>query len=130
MAASDQPTQPARRSTALVYWICVGLTLLVGVFLIADARAGSYSTAAWVGATLAGLGILSLAVLYAACALGRIRLDTVLAGRATYLHLSIVCLAVVIGADILIPDREAGSLAILFPFGIAYWLNSITAVRD
>src|SRR5215207_957151 len=105
MAAADEPSQPARRSTAFVHWICVGLTLLVGLFLVVDAQAGNYSTAAWVGAALAGLGILALAVLYAACALGRIRLDTVLVDRVTYLHLTIVWLAVVIGADILIPDR-------------------------
>ena len=125
--AADHPSQPARRSTAVVHWICVALTLMVGVFLVADARAGNYGTAAWIGAAVAGFAILGLAVVYAACALGRIRLDKILSGRMTYLHVTIVGLALVIGADIFIPDREAGSLAILLPFGIAYWLNSVTA---
>ncbi|MFC0624930.1 hypothetical protein [Kribbella deserti] len=132
MAAADQSSQPAQRSTALVYWICVVLTLLVGVFLAADASAGGYGPVAWVGTSIAAVGLLALAGLYVACALGRIRLDTtILAGRfsgkASYLHVAIVCLVLVIGADILIPNREAGSLAVLLPFGIAYWLSHVTA---
>ncbi|WP_328989821.1 hypothetical protein OG394_26645 [Kribbella sp. NBC_01245] len=132
MAAADHSTHPARRSTAFVYWICVVLTLLVGVFLAVDASAGGYGTPAWVGTSIAAIGLLALAGLYAACALGRIRLETsILAGRfkgkATYLHVTVVCLVLVIGADILIPNREAGSLAVLFPFGIAYWLSHATS---
>ena len=100
---------------------------MVGVFLVSDVSRGAdgYDGPAWVGVGLAGVVILALAVLYVGCALGRLRLDQVVAGKVDLFKVSTTCLVVAIAADILIPDRQAGGLALLLPWGLAYWVHSL-----
>lgn len=127
MAAAAEPNpERAQRITIRLLWVCAALTAFIGVFLIADITksAGSYRTAAWVGVTLAALAILALTALYAACALGRVTLGTQV-GRATLFQLSAICLVLAVGADIVIPSRETGGLALLLPWGITYWLHNL-----
>lgn len=126
MAAAEPNPERAQRITLRVLWACAVLTAFVGVFLVADVvkSADDYSTAAWVGAALAALAVLALIALYVACGLGRVTLDTRV-GPASLFQLSAICLVVAVGADILIPGRDTGGLALLLPWGISYWLHNL-----
>jgi hypothetical protein len=117
----------AERYAKRIFWLCAVLSLMVGVFLVADVTrdAGEYGGQAWVGVGLAGVVILALAVLYGACALGRLRLDQVAFGKLDLFKLSTIFLVVAVGADILIPDRQTGGLALLLPWGITYWMHNL-----
>jgi hypothetical protein len=131
---SDHAPDPARaqRITRRLLWACVVLTTFVGVFLVADVVRSSseYGVPAWFGVGLSGLSIVGLIVAYAACGLGRLTLNQSLIGKLTVFQLSTVGLVVAIGADILIPDRDTGGLALLLPWGIGYWLHHLTAVTS
>lgn len=126
MAAAEPNPERAQRITLRVLWVCAALTVFVAVFLVADVTksADSYGTGAWVGVALAALAVLALTTLYAACALGRVTLGTQV-GRTNLFQLSAVCLVIAVGADILIPGRETGGLALLLPWGITYWLHNL-----
>ncbi|MEU4391123.1 hypothetical protein [Kribbella sp. NPDC023855] len=126
MAAAEPNPERAQRTTLRVLWVCAALTVFVGVFLVADITksADSYGTGAWVGVALAALSVLALITLYVACALGRVTLGTQV-GRTNLFQLSAVCLVIAVGADILIPGRETGGLALLLPWGITYWLHNL-----
>ena len=101
--------------------------MLVGVFLVSDVirTADRYTALAWVGVALSALAILSLTVLYAGCASGRLRLNQQAVGKLTLFQLSTLCLVIAVGADILIPARNTGGLALLLPWGITYWLHNL-----
>jgi cytochrome bd-type quinol oxidase subunit 2 len=127
MAATAEPNpERAQRTTVRVLWASAALTVFVGVFLVADVTksADSYGPAAWLGVVLAALAILALTALYVACALGRVTLGKVV-GPASLFQLSAICLVIAVGADILIPDRDTGGLALLLPWGITYWLHNL-----
>ncbi|WP_433012666.1 hypothetical protein [Kribbella sp. CA-294648] len=126
MAAAEPNPERAQRTTLRFLWACVALTVVVGVFLVADVvkSADSYGTGAWVGVVLATLAILALTTLYVACALGRVTLGTQV-GRTNLFQLSAICLVTAVGADILIPGRDTGGLALLLPWGITYWLHNL-----
>lgn len=131
MAAAEPNPERAQRITIRILWVCAALCLIVGVFLVTDVikAAGDYRPSAWVGVALSALAILALTVLYVACALGRVTLGTQ-AGRASLFQLSAVCLVIAVGADILIPDRNTGGLALLLPWGITYWLHNLNRPAD
>jgi hypothetical protein len=128
--ASDPAPDPerARRTTRRLAWACAILTTLIGVFLIADVVRSSdrYGALAWLGVALAGLSIAALIAVYVACARGRTTLGHRLVGRFTVFQLSTVPLVVAVGADILIPARNTGALALLLPWGLTYWLHNLT----
>jgi hypothetical protein len=126
MAAAEPNPERAQRITLRILWACAALTVFVGVFLVADVikSTDSYGTGAWVGVALATLAVLALTILYVACALGRVTLGTQV-GRTNLFQLSAVCLVIAVGADILIPGRETGGLALLLPWGITYWLHNL-----
>jgi hypothetical protein len=131
---SDHTPDPARaqRTTRRLLWACVVLTTFVGVFLVADVVRSSpeYGVPAWFGVVLAGLSIAGMIAGFAACALGRLTLNQSVIGKLTVFQLSTVVLVVAIGADILIPDRDTGGLALLLPWGIGYWLHHLTAATS
>jgi hypothetical protein len=127
MAAADQRPERAQRYARRIYWTCAGLTTAIGAFLVVDVlrTAHEYRPAAWIGVALSALAILSLVVVYAGCAAGRFQLEQRLAGKVTLFQLTAVCLVVAVGADILIPARNTGGLALLLPWGISYWLHNL-----
>jgi hypothetical protein len=127
MAAAEPSPERAQRTTKRLLWTSAGLTLLVGVFLVSDVirMADRYTALAWVGVALSALAILSLALLYAGCASGRLSLEQRAVGKFTLFQLSAICLVVAVGADILIPERNTGGLALLLPWGITYWLHNL-----
>lgn len=131
---SDHTPDPARaqRTTRRLLWACVVLTTFVGVFLVADVVRSSpeYGVPAWFGVVLAGLSIAGMIAGFAACALGRLTLNQSVIGKLTPFQVSTVLLVVAIGADILIPDRDTGGLALLLPWGIGYWLHHLTAATS
>lgn len=126
MADAEPDPERAQRITVRLLWACAVLTVFVGVFLVADIvkSADSYGTAAWVGVTLAALAMIALTALYAACALGRVTLGDKV-GPTNLFQLSAICLVIAVGADIVIPSRETGGLALLLPWGITYWLHNL-----
>jgi hypothetical protein len=130
--AADQPPERAQRYTARIYWTCAGLTAAIGAFLVVDVlrTAHDYRPAAWVGVVLSALAILTLVVVYAGCAAGRLHLDHRLVGKVTLFQATAVCLVVAVGADILIPARNTGGLALLLPWGISYWLHNLNRPTD
>lgn len=127
MAAAEPSPERAQRITTRILWASTGLTLLIGVFLVLDVirTAGKYGALAWLGVALSALAILSLSVLYAGCALGRLNLNQAVLGKLTLFQFSAICLVVAVGADILIPDRNTGGLALLLPWGMGYWLHNL-----
>jgi hypothetical protein len=48
-----------------------------------------------------------------------------IAGKLTLFQFTAICLVVAVGADILIPNRSTGGLALLLPWGITYWLHNL-----
>jgi hypothetical protein len=128
MAADDRLTDGPRRYAGRIFWVCAVLTAAVGGFLVVDvtAAAGVYRAGAWLGVALSALAILTLILVYAGCALGRFRLNQRLVGNATVFHLTVAALVLAIGADTLIPNRDADGLALLLPWGISYWFHNQT----
>jgi hypothetical protein len=128
MAAPDHPTDGPHRYSGRIFWTCAVLTAAVGGFLVADVTSstGGYRAGAWLGVALSALAILTLILVYAGCALGRLRLDQRLLGSATVFHLTVVALVLALGADVLIPNRDSDSLALLLPWGIGYWFHNLT----
>jgi FtsH-binding integral membrane protein len=119
--------EPTTDRTSTFYWVCAALCLVIGLFLAADISKSSsqYGAAAWTGVALAAVLMLALTGLYAACATGRLALRRVMVGTLTVFHLSTIAVVVGVGADILIPARDTGSLALLLPWGITYWLYNM-----
>jgi FtsH-binding integral membrane protein len=119
--------EPTTDRTSTFYWVCAVLCLVIGLFLAADISKSNsqYGATAWIGVTLAAVLMLALTALYVACATGRLALRRVLVGTLTLFHLSTICVVVAVGADILIPARDTGSLALLLPWGITYWLYNL-----
>ncbi len=113
--------------TSTFYWVCAVVCLMIGVFLVADVTQSSsrYTATAWIGVALAAVLILGLTALYAGCARGLLDLRRVLVGNFTLFHASTLAVVGAVGADILIPDRDTGALALLLPFGITYWLYNM-----
>lgn len=126
MAAAEQSPERAQRIVTRLFWGCAALTLMVGVFLAVDVvKADSYKPLAWVGVALSAVAILGLTTLYCGCALGRVDLGRVVVGKLNLFQLSTLGLVLAVGADILIPDRNTGGLALLLPWGITYWLHNL-----
>ncbi|ADB35994.1 hypothetical protein Kfla_7006 [Kribbella flavida DSM 17836] len=119
--------EPNTDRTPRFYGMCAILCLIVALMLAADVAQSSskYGGAAWVGVGLVTVLILALTALYAACARGRLQLSQVVVSSLTLFHLSTLCVVAAVGADILIPDRDTGSLALLLPWGITYWLHNL-----
>ena len=111
--------EPTTDRTSTFYWVCAIACLLIGLFLVADVVQSSsrYTVTAWIGVTLAAGLILGLTTLYAGCARGQLDLRQHLAGNFTLFHASTIAVVAAVGADILIPDRDTGALALLLPFG-------------
>lgn len=119
--------EPTTDRTSTFYWVCAIVCLMIGLFLVADVAqsSGRYTATAWIGVAVAAVLILGLTALYAACARGRLDLRQVLTGNFTLFHASTIAVVAAVGADILIPDRDTGALALLLPFGITYWLYNL-----
>jgi FtsH-binding integral membrane protein len=119
--------EPTTDRTSTFYWVCAVVCLMIGLFLVADVAQSSsrYTATAWIGVAVAAVLILGLTALYAACARGRLDLRRVLTGNFTLFHASTIAVVAAVGADILIPDRDTGALALLLPFGITYWLYNL-----
>lgn len=111
-------------SRAHIYWACSALSALTLLFLAAK-LSGSFSTLAWICTTLIAVATLALAALYAACALGRVQLSTTIAGRATLFQLSVAPLLIAIASGATLPNHYTGTLALLLPWGISYWLHNL-----
>lgn len=114
--------------TRRLYWLCFALSAAIGGFLVDDVvrSRAEYGAGAWLGVVLSALAILALVLLYAGCARGRVELTRPVSGKVTLFHLSAIALVVAVGADILIPGRDTGGLALLLPWGISYWLHHLT----
>ncbi|WP_432943338.1 hypothetical protein ACQPXM_40760 [Kribbella sp. CA-253562] len=119
--------EPSTDRTATFYWVCSALTLVIGLFLVADIADSNsrYNATAWTGVALAAVLILALATVYAGCARGKLAMGQVVAGSFTLFHASTIAVVAAVGADILIPARDTGSLALLLPWGITYWLHNL-----
>ncbi|QNE19811.1 hypothetical protein F1D05_20185 [Kribbella qitaiheensis] len=116
----------APETRAHLYWACSALSALTLLFLLAKVTGpATVSTLAWVGAVLVVLSTLTLTALYAGCALGRVDLSTTVAGKATLLQLSVAPLVIAIAAATTLPDHYTGTLALLLPWGIGYWLHNL-----
>jgi hypothetical protein len=117
----------AQRIVKRLFWTCAALTVVIGVFLVADVvkSADTYKPQAWVGVTLSALAMLGLIILYVGCARERLDLGQPAIGKLNLFQLSAIGLVVAVGADILIPDRDTGGLALLLPWGITYWLHNL-----
>ncbi|WBQ05585.1 hypothetical protein [Kribbella sp. CA-293567] len=126
MAAAEPSPERAERITTRILWGCAVLTVFVGGFLVADVvkSTADYRPLAWLGVALAALAMIALTALYVACALGRVTLGKKV-GPTSLFKLSAICLVVAVGADILIPGRDTGGLALLLPWGITYWLHNL-----
>ncbi|TWD80513.1 hypothetical protein FB561_1591 [Kribbella amoyensis] len=127
-SAAPDPDKAQRTFTGLL-WTCSVLCLLIALFLASDI-AGShqrYGGLAWVGVVVAAAIVLGLAVVYAACATGRLKLSRIVVGSLTVFHVTTLAVVAAVGADILIPDRDTGALALLLPWGITYWLHNLKA---
>lgn len=112
-------------------WAAAALTAVVGVFLLADVvgESAQYGGLAWTGVALAAISIAALLAIDVACAVGRLALNQPLVGKFTVFQATTVLLVVAIGADILIPARDTGSLALLLPWGITYWLHHVIPAK-
>ena len=111
-------------SRAHIYWGCSALSALTLLFLAAKIT-GDFSTLAWVCTVLIVIATLALATLYAACALGRVQLSTTVAGKANLFQLSVAPLLIAIASATTLPDHYTGTLALLLPWGISYWLHNL-----
>jgi len=109
---------------AHIYWGCSALSALTLLFLAAKIT-GSFSALAWVCTALIVMATLALAALYAACALGRVQLSTTVAGKANLFQLSVAPLVIAIASATTLPDHYTGTLALLLPWGIGYWLHNL-----
>jgi hypothetical protein len=113
-------------SRARIYWGCSALCALTLLFLAAKvAGPATFSTLAWVGVVLTVLSTLALAALYAGCALGRVQLATKVAGKADLFQLSVAPLVIGMASAATLPDHYTGTLALLLPWGISYWLHNL-----
>lgn len=115
----------AAESRAHLYWACSALSALTLLFLAAKVSS-SFSTLAWTCTALIVLATLALTGLYAACALGRVQLSTMI-GRATLFQLSVAPLLIALAAAATLPDHYTGTLSLLLPWGITYWLYHLNA---
>ncbi|WP_157979799.1 hypothetical protein [Kribbella monticola] len=108
-----------------LYWACSVLSALTLLFLLAKITGpAAFSTLAWIGAALTAISTLALTTLYAACALGRAHLSTHV-GRFTLFQLSVAPLVIAIAAATTLPAHYTGTLALLLPWGITYWLHNL-----
>lgn len=127
MAAGEPPNGRTQRQRSRIFWVCAVLTVMIGVFLVSDvsASADRYDRGAWVGVAISTLVILGLTAVYVGCAIGRYGLEQRVIGRFTLFQATAIGVVAGVGADILIPDRDTGGLALLLPWGISYWLHNL-----
>ncbi|TDU89953.1 hypothetical protein EV138_3534 [Kribbella voronezhensis] len=115
----------APQSRTHLYWACAVLSALTLLFLLAKVTGpATFNTLAWTGAALAALSTLALVTLYTACALGRAHLSTPV-GRFTLFQLSVAPLVIALASAATLPDHYTGTLALLLPWGITYWLHNL-----
>jgi hypothetical protein len=119
--------EQARRTSARLLLGCAALTAMVAIFQLGEIVQGAdqYGGGAWLGVAVAGLSILGLIALYGACALNRATLRSRLIGKLDLFQVATVLLVVAIAAGILIPTRNTTALALLLPWGIAYWVHGL-----
>ena len=131
MAPSEPDPVPdperARQTTTRLLWACALLTLLAGVFQLSGilSNADGYDGLAWVGVVVGGVCLLALIVVYSACALDRLTLRTRVLQRFDLFQVTTVLLVVAIVAGI--PIHSTTALALLLPWGLAYWLHNLNA---
>lgn len=111
-------------SRAHLYWACSALSALTLLFLAAKVTS-NFGTLSWICTALIVIATLALAALYAACALGRVQLSTSVGGRTNLFQLSVSPLLIALAAAAALPDHYTGTLALLLPWGITYWLHNL-----
>ena len=131
MAPSEPDPVPdperARQTTTRLLWACAALTLLAGVFQLSGilSNADGYDGLAWVGVVVGAVCLLALIAVYSACALDRLTLRTRVLQRFDLFQVTTVLLVVAIVAGI--PIHSTTALALLLPWGLAYWLHNLNA---
>ena len=131
MAPSEPDPVPdperARQTTTRLLWACAVLTLLAGVFQLSGilSDADGYDGLAWVGVVVGAVCLLALIAVYSACALDRLTLRTRVLQRFDLFQVTTVLLVVAIVAGI--PIHSTTALALLLPWGLAYWLHHLNA---
>ena len=131
MAPSEPDPVPdperARQTTTRLLWACAVLTLLAGVFQLSGilSDADGYDGLAWVGVVVGAVCLLALIAVYSACALGRVTLRARVLQRFDLFQVTTVLLVVAIVAGI--PIHSTTALALLLPWGLAYWLHHLNA---
>ena len=131
MAPSEPDPVPdperARQTTTRLLWACAVLTLLAGVFQLSGilSDADGYDGLAWVGVVVGAVCLLALIAVYSACALGRVTLRARVLQRFDLFQVTTVLLVPAIVAGI--PIHRTTALALLLPWGLAYWLHHLNA---
>lgn len=131
MAPSEPDPVPdperARQTTTRLLWACAVLTLLAGVFQLSGilSDADGYDGLAWVGVVVGAVCLLALIAVYSACALGRVTLRARVLQRFDLFQVTTVLLVLAIVAGI--PIHSTTALALLLPWGLAYWLHHLNA---
>jgi hypothetical protein len=131
MAPSEPDPVPdperARQTTTRLLWACAVLTLLAGVFQLSGilSDADGYDGLAWVGVVVGAVCLLALIAVYSACALGRLTLRARVLQRFDLFQVTTVLLVLAIVAGI--PIHSTTALALLLPWGLAYWLHHLNA---
>ncbi|MFK4083242.1 hypothetical protein ACI2LF_03975 [Kribbella sp. NPDC020789] len=130
---SDPEPDPeqARQSTASLYWIGAGVSLLVGAFQYLHSLGAmhGFDVLAVLGLVVMTLLLLGLAAIYALCALQRADLRDRL-GRFDLFQVSTVLLVAAVLVGVLIPPRTTTVLGLLLPWGIGYWLYHLAAQQE
>jgi hypothetical protein len=117
-------------SRTRIYWGCAALSALTLLFLLAKVTGpAAFNTPAWVGTALIVVSTLALTTLYAACAAGRVTLGTLVGAKATLFQLSVAPLLIALAASTTIPEHYTGTLALLLPWGITYWLHNLNTQK-
>lgn len=126
-----EDAERARAAENRFQWWCAGLTVMVGVFLLAGILQSdrSLGVLGWLGAVLTYCCLIALTAAYVFCARDRLTLRTRVLGPIDLFQTSTVVVVIAVICGLLVPTDSKAALALLLPWALSYWMYGLNRTK-
>jgi hypothetical protein len=126
-----EAAERARAAENRFQWWCAGLTVMIGVFLLAGILQSdrSFGVLGWLGVVLTYSCLSALTAAYVFCARDRVQLRTQVLGPIDLFQASTVVVVIAVICGLLVPTDSKAALALLFPWALTYWMYGLNRTK-